>query len=186
MSDPTPLSDTHLRLFLPQDVSASDSAAAIDLLSLRVAGTTVHLTNPRALVVGGPGIDSIVFTIVSSGALAYIAGKFLDHVLDEGITHALAKLSAALRRKRRDDSKADEPPWFIWTFTNSADVQHAERLTLVGRFESSDELLKMRREARELIGSYSDAGIGNIDLIWRRQAGKWDPYDPIGGEPDDS
>lgn len=154
-----------------------------DLLNLRVSATTIHAPNPRITVMGGPGIDSIVFVIVSSGAIGYIAGRFFDHISDRVIGTALTKIVDALRSRRRGERHMDELPWFTWTFTNSTDEDHVEELTFVGRFESADELARLAREARELIGTYGEAGFGGQRFSWSRTDQRWSSYDPEADEP---
>jgi len=181
-----PLEETNVRLSLPQDVLLADVAEMADLLSLQVSTTTIVAPNPRIDLYGGPGVDAIVFWVASSGAVGYMAGKFLDHVLGEAFNKALARLAGTVRRRRRAARGVDELPWLVWTFVNSMDERHAESLTLTGRFEDFDELAKMGRQARDLIGAYEDAGIRDSSLIWRRKAGTWEPYDSEAGEREDS
>jgi hypothetical protein len=186
MVDRPPLEDTDVQISLPQDVVLTDVAEMADLVNLSVSTTSITAPNPRIDVYGGPGVDAILFWITSSGAASYIALRFLDHVLDDAFAKVLARLAETLRSRRRAARGVDELPWFVWTFVNSMDEKHEETLTLTGRFEGSDELERMGRHARDLIGTYDDAGIRDRSVIWRRKAGVWEPYRPEAGEPDDS
>ena len=110
-----PNQEGRLRIQLPQDLALEEVAALVDDLASDFESVEISRPHPRQMIIGGPGPESILITIIENAPLILgaapltaFAVRFFQRLADdayEGFRRGVVGLAERLRARRGEGAR---------------------------------------------------------------------------------